>query len=82
VLNDVLGWQRGWGVLRDLGRNALLAYLLHPLFYALLELIDTDVWWQLGRRGAAAGVSRSLALAAVITVVTALLYHRRVRIRI
>jgi predicted acyltransferase len=81
-LNDVIGWQRGWGLLRDLGRNALLAYLLHPLFYACLELIRTDVWWNIGRHSAAAGVSRSLTLAVVIMVVAALLYRRGVRIRI
>jgi predicted acyltransferase len=82
IANDVVGWQRGWGLLRDLGRNALLAYLLHPLFYAIMELIDTNVWWDLGNKGAAIGVSRSLALATVITVVTGLLYRRGVRIRI
>ena len=36
-LNDVWGLSRGWGLLRDLGRNALLAYLLHPLFASVLE---------------------------------------------
>ena len=82
VLNDVMGWQRGWGLLRDLGRNALLAYLLHPLFYAFLELIGTDVWWNIGRSSAPAGASRSLALAMVIMVVAAMLYRRGVRIRI
>jgi heparan-alpha-glucosaminide N-acetyltransferase len=80
-LNDVQGWTRGWGLLRDLGRNALLAYLLHPLFYAVMDVIGTGFWWKLGD-SAAGGVSRSLALAAVIGVITALLYRRGVRIRI
>jgi predicted acyltransferase len=82
LLNDVIGSQRGWGLLRDLGRNALLAYLLHPLLYALLELIGTDFWWNIGRYSASAGVSRSFALATAIMIIAALLYCRGVRIRI
>jgi heparan-alpha-glucosaminide N-acetyltransferase len=83
AVNDVAGQERGWGLLRDLGRNALLAYLLHPLFYYVMEAIGADFWWDLGERGAAAaGVGRALALATVIGVVATVLYRRRVRIRL
>jgi predicted acyltransferase len=83
AINDRLGWTRGWGLLRDLGRNALLAYLLHPLFYAVMEIAAIDErWWDVGERGAAIGIGRAVALATIIGVIVALLYRRRVRIRI
>jgi hypothetical protein len=83
AINDRLGWTRGWGLLRDLGRNALLAYLLPPLFYAVMEIAAIDErWWDVGERGAAIGIGRAVALATIIGVIVALLYRRRVRIRI
>jgi hypothetical protein len=48
VINDVRGWTLGWGFMRDLGRNALLAYLIAPLFASLLELTGINAYGDLG----------------------------------
>jgi predicted acyltransferase len=81
VINDIRGWTLGWGFMRDLGRNALLAYLIAPLFASLLELAGIDAYGNLGR-SAAVGIVRSLALATVIMVIAAVLYRRGIRTQI
>jgi predicted acyltransferase len=81
VLNDVRGWTRGWGFMRDLGRNALLAYLIAPLFASLLQLTGIDAYGHLGNH-VVLGIIRSLALATVIMVIAAMLYRRGVRTQI
>jgi heparan-alpha-glucosaminide N-acetyltransferase len=81
-LIDVRGWGGGLGLLRDLGRNALLAYLLHPLFYAVLDLIGGGWYWAAGQESAALGIARSLALATIITIGVAWMYRLKIRIRL
>ena len=81
VINDVRGWTLGWGFMRDLGRNALLAYLIAPLFASLLELTGINAYGDLGDK-TVVGIIRSLALATVIMVIAALLYRRGVRTQI
>lgn len=83
---DVAGWRRGTGTLGRAGQNALLAYLLAPLFYAGLEC-TAELWpgaglyWRLGE-SFTTGVIRSVVLSIAVIWISASLYKRGVRLQL
>ncbi|MFH0794345.1 MAG: DUF5009 domain-containing protein, partial [bacterium] len=72
-LMDMRGWV-GWSrVVRPAGENPLMAYILAPIFYALLKFLPTNFYGELGQAGFWPGFLRSLVFAFFIVWVTGLL---------
>jgi predicted acyltransferase len=78
---DVRGWHRWAAPLRGLGRNALLAYLLHPLLLTLMWLFGLSFYDRLGE-SAAVGVARSLTTATLLMFLAGWLYRVGLRLRL
>jgi hypothetical protein len=86
LLVDAAGWRLGTETLKRAGQNALLAYLLAPLLYALLGLL-AEFW-----TGAAfyerlgetfeTGLARSIGLSVAVIWVSAALHKAGVRLQL
>jgi heparan-alpha-glucosaminide N-acetyltransferase len=83
---DVRHARRGAETLVLAGQNALLAYILAPIIYALFGLVAdslevTNVYWSLGSQ-LSAGLLRGVVLAVVICVISAALTRRGYSLRV
>jgi hypothetical protein len=63
------------------GENVLLAYMLMPLWYALLEMTGWEFYWRLGNN-AGVGIMRSLVAATACLALSIFLKDRGVRLRL
>jgi heparan-alpha-glucosaminide N-acetyltransferase len=85
-LIDVRGWKQ-WAVpLKSAGANALLAFILAPVFYTLFALLDTvfggmNFYADLGNNFAT-GLLRAIAFAMVLTWLTGFLRRAGVWLRL
>ncbi len=81
-LVDMTGVRKGTGWLARAGQNALFAFILGPIAYALLTLpgLITPLSW-LGARFST-GLIRSVVFAVAATWLTALLQRRRLALRL
>lgn len=64
------------------GANALLIFLLQPLFYYLIWMIGFPLYARLGSGSLAWGISRSAGLAIALTLLACVLNAARVRLRL
>jgi predicted acyltransferase len=64
------------------GANALLIYLLQPLFYHLIWMFGFELHGRLGSGSLASGISRSAGLATALTLLAGALNLARVRMRL
>jgi predicted acyltransferase len=86
ALVDVAGWRLGTVTVRRAGQNALLAYLLAPLLYALLGWLaefwtSAEFYWRLGD-SFATGVARSVGLSVAVLWISAALHKAGVRLQL
>jgi predicted acyltransferase len=64
------------------GTNALLIYLLHPLFYHALSLANVTFYNRLGAGELGFGIARSIGLAIVLTAFAGMLKRAGLRLRL
>jgi predicted acyltransferase len=86
LLVDAAGIRLGTQTLRRAGQNALLAYLLAPLFYAAVSWLGTfwpgaNIYWRLGD-SFQTGLARSVGLSVVVICIAAILQKRGVRLQL
>ena len=86
-LVDVKGWGKFTRILASAGQNALFAFILGPIAYALLGLLPgllggADPWWGWLGGNAAVGIIRSLVFASAATCLTAWLQRRGKALRV
>ena len=64
------------------GQNVLLAYLLMPLWIHFMLLCGLSFYGAIARHSVAAGISRSLLMAALVLALAGWLKDRGVRLRL
>lgn len=82
LLVDGFGVRRAVGLLVLAGVNALLIYLLQPLWYYLLTLLDVRWYGDLASGSVWVGIARAAGLAVVLALLAGLLNRIGVRLRI
>jgi predicted acyltransferase len=86
LLVDAAGSRMGTETLRRAGQNALLAYLLAPLFYSLLAWLaefwsGAGFYWRLGE-SFETGLARSVVLSVAVIWVSAALHKAGIRLQL
>ena len=79
---DVAGWRR-WSVpLAWAGANALLIYLMHPLFQECMAALNWRWWEYFSEYYPVGGAYQSLCVTVAVTLLGAVLWRAGLRLRL